>query len=272
VARTFNVTVGPSEGGSQEFPDASNTGVPAGTSLTAYSGPSSITTNGTTVDSKTITACINIDANNVTFTKCLFQSAGCFWNLINAWDAGTNLLIEDCEFDGLNNASADACINVANATVRRCNFHGTPDGVKLVSNSVLFEDNYIHDLVFFEDSHNDGSQTLDTIGLTIRHNTIILPVEATSCIILSTGSGTDMRNVLIEDNLLGGGNLCVYGGYREGVDDIEKVENIVIQNNWITTQIVSTGGGSGVFTSVDPPVVLSNNRWYDGPNAGQLVT
>ena len=259
--------------GPPAFPNASNTGVPAGTSLTAYAGPSTITTNGTTVDSKTITSCIVIEADNVTFTKCSFSSAGCFWLILNDWDQGTGLVIEDCSFNGLGNLSGDSCVNVANATVRRCNFQGTPDGVKLNSENVLFEDNYIHDLAIGGvDPHADGSQTLDTIGLTIRHNTIILPTNATSCIILSTGSADNMRNILIEDNLLGGANYCVYGGYQSGVDDPLKVSNITIRDNWITTSVVSTGGGSGVFTSVDSPVVLSNNRWYDGPNAGNLVT
>src|SRR5215217_4879749 len=184
------------------FPDATNTGVPAGTSLTSYSGPSTITTDGTTVDSKIITSCIVIQADNVTFTKCLFQSNGCFWNVLNEWDGGANLLIEDCEIDGLVNTSGDAALNLARSTVRRCNIHGTLDGAKFGSTGVLVEDSYIHDLVVFGDSHNDGIQCLETIGLTIRHNTIICPAGGTSAIILSTGSGADMRNILIENNLL----------------------------------------------------------------------
>ena len=37
-------------------PDATNTGVPAGTTLTNYTGPTTITTNGTVIDGKIITS------------------------------------------------------------------------------------------------------------------------------------------------------------------------------------------------------------------------
>ncbi|WP_052590798.1 hypothetical protein [Luteipulveratus mongoliensis] len=48
-----------------EWPDASNTGVPAGTLLTAYTGPNTITVNGTVIDGKTVTGDLDIEASNV---------------------------------------------------------------------------------------------------------------------------------------------------------------------------------------------------------------
>ena len=267
--RTINITVGPP--GEAGFPDETNTGVPAGTSLTAYSGPSNITTNGTTVDSKTITSCITINATNVTFTKCLFQSGGCFWNVLSEnEDAGLQLI--DCEVDGLDNTSADSCVSGSGYSLLRCNIHGTPDGIKAGWNCVI-QDRYIHDLALPEvDPHADGIQSLGTGSLTISHNTIIGEVGWTSCIILSTGSAPQMENISITNNLFAGGAYCVYGGYQSGVDDPAKTNNISITNNWFSTQVFSTGGAFGPLASVDAPeVVHTGNKWYDGPNAGLSV-
>src|SRR6185295_14102869 len=41
------------------YPDASNTGVPPGTALTAYTGPSTVTLAGTIIDSKTV-GCLTV--------------------------------------------------------------------------------------------------------------------------------------------------------------------------------------------------------------------
>lgn len=272
--REYSIIVGPPGGGAPDFPDATNTGVPAGTNLTAYTGPSTITTNNTTVDSKLITDCIVIDADDVTFTKCKFQSNGCFWNLLNDSGAGLRLRIEDCEFDAQDNLGADACINVSDCTMLRCNLHGAPDVMKFNGSNSLIQDCYLHDpIIGGEDPHGDGMQTLGATNVTIRHNTIIMTdLDATSCIIMGE-DGIDLRNITIENNLVGGANVCIYGGYEDGVSDPDFVSNIQVINNWVTTQVVSTGSGSGIiFTACDPPIVtLSGNRWYDGPNAGNLI-
>lgn len=254
------------------WPSASNTGVPSGTVLTSYTGPSTITTDGTIIDSKTITSCIVIQADDVVIRKCRIVSGGCFFNILNEFDQGQRLLVQDCEIDGLNNLSGDCSANVCHATLRRCNLHGTVDGMK-VGDGVTVEDCYIHDLYvdLVADTHNDGIQSLGTDDLTIRHNTIICPAGGTSAIILSTGSASDMRNILIDNNLLAGGGYTVYGGYQSGVDDVNKVSNIVITNNRISTQIYPNGGSTGPFTSIDSPVVCTNNSWYDGPNAGSRI-
>lgn len=253
-----------------QWPDASNTGVPAGTSLTAYSGPSNITTNGTVIDGKTLTVGLTINANNVTIRNSKFETDGYFWHVLSD-NGNTGLLIEDCEFDMLGSTTGDSCVSGYNYTVRRCNIHGSPDGMKAGTNCVI-EDNYIHDLTVFGDSHNDAIQSLGTTSLTIRHNTIVCPSGGTSAIILSTGNATDMRNILIENNLLAGGVYTIYAGYDSGSDDIEKVENIQVLNNHFSTSIFANGGSSGPITSRDAPVVVSGNVWHDGPNIGNPVT
>jgi hypothetical protein len=252
------------------FPDATNTGVPAGTTLTAYAGPMTITTAGTVIDSKRITGCIVIKANNVTISRSLLQSNGCFFNVLSD-NGNTGLKLTDVEIDGQNNVTGDSAINGGGFTCLRCDIHGTLDGIKAQSN-VVVQDSYIHDLAMTADSHNDGIQSLGTTSLQIRHNTIVVKDGATSAVILSTGSASDMRNVAIDSNLLGGGAFTVYGGYQAGTDTLSKVSNIAVTNNRFTTQIFPRSGAYGPLTSTSSPVVVSGNVWHDGPNVSKPVT
>lgn len=252
------------------YPNATNTGVPVGTTLTNYTGPSVITTNGTTIDSKRITYGLDIRANNVTIKNCLVEVDDSFFIILSD-NGNTGLVIQDTEIDGMDNISGDSAVGGYNYTLLRCNIHNTVDGIKAGDNTVI-QDCYIHDMAQFQDSHNDGIQCLGTTSLQIIHNTIILEDGATSAIILSTGSADDMRNILINDNLLGGGAYTVYGGYQAGIDTLSKVSNIQITNNMFTTQIFPNSGAFGPLTSRSSPVVVTGNKWYDGPNAGNTLS
>jgi hypothetical protein len=259
----------PAEPSSGDFPNASNTGVRAGTTLSNYTGPATITTAGTVIDSKKITSCLVIRADNVTIRNSLIQSGGCFFNVL-ADNDNTGLKLTDVEIDGLGNTRGDSAINGGGLTCLRCDIHGTVDGIK-PQDDVVIQDSYIHDLTMTADSHNDGIQSLGTTSLRILHNSIVIEDGSTSAIILSTGSARAMRNIQIDGNLLGGGAYTVYGGYRAGVDSLSKVSNISITNNRFTTRIHPKSGAYGPLTSTDSPVVVSGNTWYDGPNAGRPV-
>lgn len=252
------------------FPDASNTGVPSGTTLTNYTGPSTITTDGTVIDAKKVTACLVIRADNVTIKNSLIQSRGCYFNVLSD-DGNTGLKLTDVEIDGLSNDGGDSAINGGGFTCLRCDIHGTIDGIKAQSD-VVIKDTWIHDLVITSESHNDGIQSLGTTSLKVLHNSIVLQDGSTSAIILSTGSASDMRNVQIDGNLLGGGAYTVYGGYLAGTDSRAKVSQIAITNNRFSTRIHPKSGAYGPLTSTDSPVVVSGNTWYDGPNAGKTVS
>ena len=251
------------------WPGPNNTGVRAGTTLTTYTGPTTITTAGTVIDSKLITGCLNIKANNVVIKNSRVQSKGCFFNILSD-NRNTGLQLTDVEIDGQGNTSGDSAINGGGFACLRCNLHGTIDGAKAQSN-VVFQDSYIHDLVNIAGSHNDGIQSLGTTGLTISHNTIIVKGAATSAVILSTGSASDMRNVAIKRNLLAGGAYTVYGGYLKGTDSLSKVSNISITDNRFSTVIYPRSGAYGPLTSVDAPVIRTGNTWADGTNAGKAI-
>lgn len=253
------------------FPDASSTGVPAGVTLTPYTGPSRITQPGTVIDSQLITTplVITAGAHDVTIRNSLIRADG-HWLVLND-EGATNLQITDSELDGAGNASGDAAVAGENYTLTRVDIHGTVDGLKL-GDDVTVQDSYIHDLVMTDSSHNDGMQSLGSDNVTIVRNTVIVPAGSTSAIILSTGSATSMKNILIEGNLLGGGAYTVYGGYQAGLDVLSRVSGVVIANNHITTSVSAKGGVFGPLASVDKPAVtLRGNVWHDGPNAGRAL-
>ena len=59
------------------MPDATTTGVPAGTTLTAYTGPMTITTNGTVIEGKIIDgATLRVLGDNVTIKNCVIKNYG----------------------------------------------------------------------------------------------------------------------------------------------------------------------------------------------------
>ena len=59
------------------FPDASNTGVPAGTTLVGYSGPTTISTPGTVIDGRTL-GCVRVTAPGVVIRNSRLSCAGSY--------------------------------------------------------------------------------------------------------------------------------------------------------------------------------------------------
>ena len=253
------------------FPDAATTGVPDGVTLTPYTGPTRITRAGTVIDGALVTQPLVVvaGADDVTIRNSVVRAQAAFLVLNN--EGAKNLQVVDTELDGQGHPQNNAGVAGDHFTLTRVDIHGTVDGVKLGSD-VTIQDSWIHDLTVTEGSHNDGVQSLGSDNAVIRRNTVVVPAGSTSAIILSTGSASSMRDVVIDSNLLGGGSFTVYGGYEAGVDDASKVSGIVISNNRITTTVSPRGGSFGPFTSVSgPAVTLSHNVWHDGPEAGREV-
>ena len=158
--------------------------MPAGVTLTSYTGPTTITKAGTVIDGKDITVPLVIaaGADNVTIRNFKIRPRASGW-------CSTTTVPRTCEsstprWTGMGNASGDAAVGGYNYTLTRVNIHGTVDGLKLGSN-VMVQDSYIHDLVIANDSHNDGMQNMDGANIVIRHNTISWatePPRRSSCV------------------------------------------------------------------------------------------
>lgn len=201
------------------FPDASNTGVPPGTSLTP-SGGFTTSSNNQVIDSLDITGSIEVAHSGCIIRKCRINVvAGPGTTGIHCSHAGT-LLIEDCDIIGADTPGGGAgswaftglfIEDPCDATVRRCN-------VRLFENCIWIEsdgdvyDNYFHDPVTAhlelpepDQPHVDTFQVPSGISnLHIHHNTIQAHLQASACITFGSG----MANVLVENNLLWGGFVC----------------------------------------------------------------
>jgi hypothetical protein len=194
------------------FPNASNTGVPAGTTLTA-SGALTINTAGAVVDAREITGAVVVNAPNVTIRRSRIRS--------NAFRAiennSTGLVVEDSEILNRPVSGQPNCHNAIGwgaFTVRRSEIAGCENAADLGEGNATLVDNYIHDLdttgpsaVFGDGPHTDGIQIgQGASNLVIRHNWIdpTAGSGATSGIIMYTGSGTPNSSVWIEDNYIDG--------------------------------------------------------------------
>jgi hypothetical protein len=208
-----------------KFPDASCTGVPAGTSLTVVSGDMDITAANTVISGKDIRGCITVSAPGVVIknSKVTCTSGGDAILSEDGTYGGNPLVIQDSEIS-CGNKTGMTAIGDTNFTTYRLNIHGCENGYDIDAYADI-EDNYIHDLANSADSHTDGiqfavghyasvgSKTVinGALNVTINHNTILSKgvdgTDTTSAIISNRGGDT---NVLIQNNLLAGGAYTLY--------------------------------------------------------------
>jgi hypothetical protein len=194
------------------FPGASNTGVPSGTTLTAYAGPSTPATNAV-IDSKNITTCLTISNANVTITNSHIE-ADCSWvvdAVLTNPSTADWLLIQNSEI---------VCVSESQGGVGEHNF--IIDRVEIsggCANNVdgdedfIVQDSYLHGLpVEDEIHHGDGIQSCCVDNTVINHTTSIgqddFGGNTTSAIIMPQVAVTG--TALLEKNLLLGGAFTLY--------------------------------------------------------------
>jgi hypothetical protein len=202
-------------------PGAANTGVPDGVTLRP-SGPVTVSRAGTVLDGLDIRGCVTIAADDVTVKRSRIRCDQEYPVRIASGARGA--LLEDVEINGLGNPATTA-VGVSGFTVRRADIHGVGDGPRLGDDTVV-EDSWIHGLAEGGGSHNDGLQSTGGSNIVIRNNRIENPDQQTSCILIGADLG-DIDDVLVEGNLLNGGNYTVYAGADRGntASDIRIVGN-----------------------------------------------
>jgi Bacterial TSP3 repeat len=233
------------------FPREGTTGVPPGTALSKYSGPSTITRAHTVISGKMI-GCIQVQAPGVVIRNSKISCNGLAVATFDGEYSGTPLLIEDTEID-CQNAPGSHGIGDANVTVRRVEITACENGLDINQN-VIVEDSYIHNLYNGGDSHMDGLQLAGhwngssfvdgALNVTIRHNTIYGMGDGdttfgTSAIFTIRPGNT---NILIEDNLLAGGAFTIY--CQQG----SRGTNYRVLNNHFSRKYKATIGYYGSAT------------------------
>ena len=186
------------------FPDATNTG--ANCSSLAPSGSVTLSTDGETFSGKNVSGSITITASNVKIINDCVTSGDLYPIHLTS---GGNLLIKNVTVVGQGSGCSRAVEPAAGpTTMDAMNISGCEDGVEMYNNDVL-QNSYIHDLAFFDGSHNDGVQQNGGSGDVVKHNTIFNPRNQTSCVNFNTDFGP-ISDITITDNLLDGGNFTVY--------------------------------------------------------------
>jgi len=213
------------------YPDATNTGVPAGTALTRVTGDQVITTNGAVVDALFVDGgSIVVQANNVTVKRCKVWANGTLGGIVQM-PGFTNLTIRDCEVGRKDTSTTTTCppngfagtldyaISLRGwntpgvATLVRLNLHDSTSGVHIEESGVTIQDSYIHNMVDISGcDHNDAiiSNGGNAHGR-ILHNTLYVPGTQTSPLALFPDFGA-MDDFSVAGNLLNGGGFCTYAG------------------------------------------------------------
>lgn len=256
------------------WPSAGNTGVPSGTSLSAYTGPCTITADNTVIDAKTVNCTLNIQASNVRIVNSRINGG---IDLRDPKNTDYSFTITDSEVhvgDNLNTG-----IMRGNFRATRVEVTGGRRSIYCVYNCVV-EDSWVH-LQGGDpggDAHFSGVR-MEQNG-TFRHNTLVCEAargSGTGCSAALTGYGdfAPVQNNLIENNrfvgsLGGGSTMCAYGG-SSGADGSKPyghlARDIRFINNVFTRGSSGECGNLGAVAGYDasrPGNLWQGNTWDDG--------
>jgi hypothetical protein len=254
------------------YPNATTTGVPASTTLKAYTGPRDITTNGTILSGYIFTSPLAIDADNVTIENSYFTIAG---NCIDC-NSGTGTIIKNCEFTGetppgagnpIIGTTLDA-IFAQNCTIENCNFHGYTKDIYCAGSNVNIIGNYCWNMgsqgehvepIFIDGTNNGQTQT----NISITGNTLVcnlIPgISVAGPIFIKNDFGA-VSGVTVNGNLLVGGGFTVWPG-----TNLPNVTNISVTNNVL---------GIGQYGYAYPGWNRAGNIWSGNIDflTGQIIT
>jgi hypothetical protein len=228
------------------YPDATNTGVPAGTTLKSVpsqvsSGPGwsynaatkavVVNVNGTVLSGLYIPSNLTISASNVTVKNVQVVTGGTFGISLTHT---TGVTIENSTISGQN-----ATTGRVDSAIK--DVYGDSTGMVIKANNIshfrtamqlsngLVDGNYIHDPGYIAGDHTNGVvSTGGTKTLVIQNNTIFNSIGQTDAVTVNAAtSGVPVANATIQNNFIAGGGYAIYGGTGSG----NTTSNIVIKGN-----------------------------------------
>ena len=264
------------------FPNAANTGIPAGTILTAYSGPCTISANNTVIDGKNITCDLSIAATNVIVRNSKFTGS-------NIDVASGSFSLIDSEVNFGNNINGEG-LKGSNITVTRANMYG---GKRQVwCNNCTLQDSYLHDQLSDPSGITHESAARIDQGSTYIHNTLHCNAPNfdpdAGCSANQTGypDFSPVKNIRLEKNLYMAttGGYCSYGGATAGkpyssdatnATNIKSIDNVFQRGTTpndktsiaLTDKRRYTCGFYGVttaYSSSKSGFQFTGNMWDDG--------
>jgi hypothetical protein len=273
------------------FPDATNTGVPAGQDSAlktvpgqVSSGPGwsfnpagwvQVTGNNAVLSGLYIPYNVNVTgASGVTIENDLITGSGQTSYGVTLRHT-TNVTIANNTISGLNTSTGRLMVGVkdiygdsAGLQVLGNNIEDTDTGIQVEQG--LVQGNYIHSMGYLPGDHINGvtSNGGFTGTLTINHNTILVNHNQTDAVGLFEDFGAQ-QNRVVSNNLLGGGSYAIYAGQNTGG---APTSNIQVTGNRITTDLYPNGGVYGPVTGYNPTGTgdtFTGNVW---DNTGQAIT
>jgi hypothetical protein len=252
---------------SGQFPNAASTGVPAGTALTAYTGPMTITTANTVIDAKTITGDLQIRATGVKISRS---------KVIGHVDSdnGGSVTITDTEVDG--GKDDVAAITQDNVTMLRVNVHGARQSITCGTNCNI-QNSWLHGQYNLPGGgwHVNGYISNGGSHVLLKHNTVACDAlyDAKSdggCTGPAAifGDFDPLNDITFDDNLFvaGPGAYCLYAGNDPGKPYGANPTAIVVKNNVFQRGSNGKCATYGPFTSYKAGSgnSFTGNTWDNG--------
>lgn len=262
-------TATPTTGGfvvlGRSFPSSATTGVPAGTALTRYTGPCTITTANTVVDAKQVDCSLRVLAANVKITRSQINGT------VYGGDSGSFSISDS---DVIIGEQTGTGIGDVNFTATRVEVTGGNRSINCFRNCTV-EGSYVHGQ--YRDASGRDHESGIRMGSNgvIRGNTIVCDapwvMAGAGCSAALTGYG-DFATV--EKNTVDGnyfradsGGYCVYGGSSPDKPYSSGVNNIKFTNNVWERGESRRCGAYGPIVAFDgnaPGNVWTNNVYDDG--------
>jgi Domain of unknown function (DUF4082) len=268
VAQLVDIVYHPRVG---PFPNASNTGAPAG-GLSAYSGPCTITRDGTVIDHKVVNCSLDIRAAKVRISHSVINGT------INSGDdQGSRFsfkLVRSTLDVSPNGVAMETGVGDVNFKVIRSEIRGGNRGINCWYRCVV-RASWIHgqDTDSSGVTHMSGirmGQRARLIGNSIGCDAPEVPPEA-GCSAPLTGYGDfgPVRDNIIDGNLFLAttGAVCAYGGSSGGKPYSDDAANIKFYNNVFQRGDNGNCGAYGPVMDFDrraPGNVFVGNTWADG--------
>ena len=243
------------------WPGSDNTGVPAGTQLTPYTGPCMITEADTKIDAQEVACDLVIRAPGAHITRSSTRR-------IEIGDPPASVVVEDTSIDA--GAWVGGAVAFGSMTLRRVDVRGGQHSVQC-SEKCVVEDSWLHAQSLPPDEPRHLNAFISNGGndMVIRHNVLscdrkVNAVDGGCTADLSLfGDFGPVTDVTVEDNLFQAsrGGYCGSFGYNPGKEFGEAATGIVVLGNVFERGPSGKCGVYGAVTSFWPDG--KGNRWAD---------
>lgn len=208
------------------FPDASNTGVPAGTNLTVVNGDMTVNGSGTTLTGLDVRGCIRVTATNVTIRNSKVTCLTAVYGIVYVTTATG--LVDHVQVSCGNRGGSATGIGEdsysGTLTTNAINVSGCENGWDIDTKTTV-TNSWCHDLFDGSGNHTDCIQGIMETNVTFQHNTLDARGDTTSAIEADGQDGQVKAHLHVLDNLLNGGAFTLYCPGRSTATDTVVTNN-----------------------------------------------